>query len=58
MAFNRRHYVPIVKWKQGEQRALETLAATSKERLTPLIEIAPIDWDFENEVQRKQWTST
>lgn len=53
MTLDRRHYVPVVKWKQGEQKALETLALTTKERLTPLIEIAPIDWDFENDVPKK-----
>lgn len=53
MTFERRHYVPVVKWKQGEQKALEVLTPTSKKRITPLIEIAPIDWDFENEMPKK-----
>lgn len=53
MTFDRRHYVPVVKWKQGEQKALETLTPPSKERLTPLIEIPPIEWDFENDVPKK-----
>lgn len=53
MAFDRRHYVPVVKWKQGEQKALETLTPTFKERVTPLIEIPPIEWDFENDVPKK-----
>lgn len=53
MTFGRRHYVPVVKWKQGEQKAIESLAITLKENITPLIEIPPIDWDFENEVPKK-----
>jgi len=33
------HYVPVLKWKQGEQRALKDLAPEVKKQITPLIEI-------------------
>ncbi|MCC8434211.1 beta family protein [Brevibacillus sp. M2.1A] len=51
--FDKRHYVPILKWKQGEQKAIELLPLTVKQGLTPLLEIPPIDWDFENEAPKK-----
>lgn len=34
-------YVPIVKWKQGEQGALSILADEIKDQIIPLIEIVP-----------------
>ncbi len=53
MAFDERHYVPVLKWKQGEQKALEALSMGIRQGITPLIEIAPIDWDFENDAPKK-----
>jgi hypothetical protein len=53
MMLGERHYVPVLKWKQGEQKALEALTPAIRDGITPLIEIAPIDWDFENEVPKK-----
>ncbi|HEY1936521.1 MAG TPA: beta family protein [Candidatus Angelobacter sp.] len=44
--FDHRHYVPILKGRQGEYGALETLNFTVKGSLTPLIEIPPIPWNF------------
>lgn len=44
--FDHKHYVPILKGRQGEYGALETLSRAAKDRLTPLIEIPPIQWDF------------
>jgi hypothetical protein len=41
------HYVPILKWKQGEYQALHRLAAAVKERIMPLIEIPPVGFDHE-----------
>jgi T4 beta protein len=46
--FDRRHYVPILKGKAGEYGALRQLAAGPKSRLTPIIEIPPIPWDYKN----------
>ncbi|WP_256761617.1 beta family protein [Cohnella sp. WQ 127256] len=51
--FDERRYVPVLKWKQGEQKAIESLTITIKQGLTPLIEVAPIDWDFDNGTYKK-----
>lgn len=51
--FNEKHYVPILKWKRGEQVALEKLDTISKSKLTPLIEIVPIAYDFKNECPKE-----
>jgi hypothetical protein len=47
--FDHTQYVPIIKGRRGEYRALATLAPDVMARLTPIIEIPPIDWDHENE---------
>jgi hypothetical protein len=39
-------YVPILKGKEGEFSALESLDSEVKSHLTPLIEIPPIPYDF------------
>lgn len=51
--FDHRHYVPILKWKQGEYQALFRLAAKVKDNITPLIEIPPIDWDHDTRSEAK-----
>ena len=51
--FDEKHYVPILKWKRGEQKALELLSNEQKEMLTPLIEIAPIPYDYVNDCPQK-----
>jgi hypothetical protein len=48
-AFDHKHYVPILGGKAGEYRALRELTPEIKQRLTPLIEIPPVPWDFEND---------
>lgn len=53
MNFDHSHYVPCLRWKQGEYQALLRLKNTSKDHLTPLIEISEIGWDFENETFNK-----
>jgi len=47
------HYVPILKGRQGEYTALAALSDSSRAGLTPLIEVPPIPWDFENEAPAK-----
>lgn len=47
--FDYSHYVPILKGKAGEYGALRDLDANVKERLTPLVEVPSIPWDYENE---------
>ncbi len=36
---NKKHYVPILKWKRAEQAALQALGDQEKKLLTPLIEL-------------------
>ncbi|WP_019123993.1 beta family protein [Brevibacillus massiliensis] len=43
--FDYKHYVPVLKWKRGEQKALEFLAQPLKQNMTPLLEIPPISYD-------------
>jgi hypothetical protein len=50
---DRKHYVPILKGKQGEYHALRELGADAKKRLTPLIEVPPIPWDYEKDEATK-----
>lgn len=42
-------YVPILKGKLGEFRALLHLTDVTKDSVTPLIEVPPIPWDFEED---------
>lgn len=47
--FDHHHYVPILKGKAGEYNALRQLALGPKSRLTPVIEVPPIPWDYKND---------
>lgn len=51
--FGHRHYVPILKWKAGEQRALRDCSEETKNGMTPLIEVPPVPWDFDNDCPSK-----
>ncbi|MCD1159201.1 beta family protein [Peribacillus frigoritolerans] len=53
MLFKQNQYIPIIRWKRGEQTALKELDPKIKNSITPVIEIPPIDWDFENEMPKK-----
>lgn len=53
LLFDHNRYVPVVRWRRGEQSALELLNPSLKNSLTPLIEIPPIPWDFENDVPKR-----
>jgi hypothetical protein len=46
-------YVPILKGKNGEFGALESMSPEEKEQITPLIEIPPIPWDHTNDIPAK-----
>lgn len=48
-----KYYVPILQWRRGEQKALEFLDQSIKDRILPLIEIVPIPWDYENDTPSK-----
>ncbi len=39
------HYVPILKWKQGEQHALGELSPPARSRITPFIEFVDVPLD-------------
>ena len=47
--FSDKHYVPAIKWRQGEYGALEELRAHHKVDITPLVDVPPIPWDFAEE---------
>ena len=47
--FDHKHYVPILKGRDGEYGALSSFSPTLKARMTPVIELPPIPWDFEAE---------
>ncbi len=51
--FDQKHYLPILKGRKGEYGALETLSPAVKSSLTPLIEIPPIPWDWDEEQPAK-----
>lgn len=51
--FDETHYVPILKWRQGEYQALTKLDEAVKDRVTPLLEIPKETWDYENEKPSK-----
>lgn len=51
--FEHTYYVPILKWKMGEYKALSTLDKDIKDKIVPLIEVIPIPIDFETEEQLK-----
>ena len=40
------YYVPILKWKRGEQIAIRLLDTNSKHKLLPLIEIPPVKYSW------------
>jgi hypothetical protein len=46
-------YVPILKGRQGEYGALQTLSAKAKNAIVPLLELPPIPWDFTEECPAK-----
>jgi len=52
-AFDHTHYVPILKGKLGEFNALKQLYSQDRAALTPLIEVAPVDWDYDDDQAKK-----
>lgn len=51
--FGPSHYVPVIKWKRGEQSALKDLSPLVRSRLTPLIELVQIPIDLDTGEQSK-----
>lgn len=50
--FGSSHYVPILKGKEGEFKALSTLSSAAKARLTPFIDIPRRDKDFKSNLPK------
>ena len=53
MGFDHTHYMPCLRWKQGEYLAVSQLPNATKHALTPLIEVPEIGWDFEKGKEAK-----
>lgn len=47
MPFSHRHYVPTLLTKLGERQALQDITPAVRARLTPLLSVAPIAWDWD-----------
>ena len=46
-------YIPCIRWKQGEYKALNFLSAETKKLIRPLIDIAEMGFDFETRETHK-----
>ncbi len=46
-------YAPMIKWKQGEQKAIKFLAIQTKQRMLPIFEMVPIPYDFDKKCDKK-----
>jgi hypothetical protein len=53
MSFSHCHYVPCLRWKQGEYKAVSLLSTFAQELITPLIEVAEKGYDFETGTDKK-----
>lgn len=41
------YYIPLLRWRAGEYRALKRLGDACRQRTVPLIEVLPPDYDFD-----------
>ena len=48
------HYVPVLKLKLGEIRALQEIYS-DHDKITPIFEIPPIPWDYQNDMPAKSF---
>jgi len=53
LLFDQTHYVPILKGRNGEYGALQFIPMESRNRITPLLEVPPIPWDFLRQMPAK-----
>jgi hypothetical protein len=53
MKFDHNHYVPCLRWKQGEYQAVLRLGAAARDFITPLIEVPEMGFDFETRSESK-----
>lgn len=51
--FNYKHYVPVLKAKEGELKALDVTSSKAKDNMTPLLEIVKIPWDYKKNAYSK-----
>jgi hypothetical protein len=51
--FDHKHYVPILKAKEGEFAALKETSNATKDAMTPLLEIVNVPWDYDAEDEAK-----
>jgi hypothetical protein len=51
--FDHRHYVPCLRWKQGEYKAVSLLSSAASNLITPLIEVPEKGYDFETKSDKK-----
>jgi hypothetical protein len=51
--FDHKHYVPILKGKEEGLRSLFEIDSATRSRLTPLVEVPSIPWDFVKDEQAK-----
>ena len=51
--FDHRHYVPCLRWKQGEYKAVSLLTSATSDLITPLIEVPEKGYDFETKSDKK-----
>jgi hypothetical protein len=52
-AFDHTHYIPILKGKQGEYDAVQTLFLPDRAALTPLFEVPAVDFDYKTQQPKK-----
>ncbi|MBE0611090.1 MAG: beta family protein [Dehalococcoidia bacterium] len=48
-----KHYVPILKGKEGEFSALRDLSSQTRSRTTPVVEVPPTPWDYFNDTEQR-----
>ena len=53
MRFDHKHYVPCLRWKQGEYQAVLNLDQQTRSFITPLIEVPEQGFDFETQRANK-----
>lgn len=51
--FDHRHYVPMLRARQGEFGALSEIGVPSKSKMTPLFDIPAAQWDFDKDAPSK-----
>lgn len=48
-------YVPVLKWKRGEQTAVEALTSGQKDAVMPIAELQERPYDWDKETYTKSW---